>query len=76
MLEGAHAFGDSRRKSVAFCLHVSPLIPLAVGRAIMPGVRGVRNGSVETYLLYFTDFHWLPDAMVADVISTARIRGS
>jgi hypothetical protein len=31
---------------------------------------------VETHLLYFTDFLWLPVDMVADVVSAARIRRS
>ncbi len=42
----------------------------------MSGVSGIRDGVIKTHLLYFTDFRWLPDTEVADVISTARIRGS
>ena len=36
----------------------------------------IREMAVETHLLYFTDFLWLPVTLVADVISTARSEGA
>ena len=53
-----------------------PPLPPVVRRRIVQGDGVIRNRVTEPGLLYFTDFLWLPNAPVADVISAARVRGS
>ena len=73
-LEG-DALTVRRPLSMADSLCLSPLPPV-VRRMVLPGVSGIRDVVIRTYLLYFADFLWLPDSAVTDVIYTARIRRS
>jgi hypothetical protein len=60
----------------ALILLSPPFREMSPFRRVMPRVGGIRDREIKTYLLYFTDFPWLPDAPVDDVISTARVRGN
>jgi hypothetical protein len=74
-LEG-HALTDRRdRLSMAFRSLVS-LLPVVVRRTIVNGSGVIRDGTSEPCIPYFTDFLWLPNALIADVFSAARDRGS
>ena len=74
-LEG-HALTIRRdRLSMAICSLVSHL-PVVVRRTIVNGSGVMRNGGREPSIPYFTDFLWLPNTKVADVVSAARVRGS
>ena len=53
-----------------------PPLPTVVRRRIVLGTGVIRNGVSGTLLPYFTDFLWLPDAPVADVVITAGVRRS
>ena len=56
-------------------LLVFPL-PVESLLSIVPEVGVKRDRLAGTRLSYFTDFLWLPVALVADVVSTARVRRS
>jgi len=74
-LEG-HALTIRRdRLSMAIRSLVSRL-PIVVRRMIVDGNGVIRNGVSELCVPYFTDFLWLPNAKVADVVIAARVRGS
>jgi hypothetical protein len=52
------------------------LLCIVVRRTVVDGSGVVRNGASEPCIPYFTDFLWLPNTKVADVVIAARVRGS
>ena len=52
------------------------LLSVVVRRTVVDGSGVIRDGISEPRVPYFTDFLWLPDALVADVVIAARVRGS
>ena len=58
------------------CGALVPPLPIVVRRRSVPAVAVNRDRLVKPDLLYFTDSLWLLDALIADVISKARVRRS
>ena len=74
-LEG-HALTIRRdRLSMAIRSLVS-LLPVVVRRTVVDGSGVIRDGVSEPCIPYFTDFLWLPNTKIADVVIAARVRGS
>jgi hypothetical protein len=63
------------RLSMAIRALVS-LLPVVVRRTVVDGSGAIRDGVSGPCIPYFTDFLWLPNTKIADVVIAARIRGS